>query len=610
MNKEALENQFSILCNRLKEERNEQGFWSGRLSSSALGVAVAIVAFKVNGDVNDNERILNGLRWLTTNQNADGGFGDTPESESNVSTTLLSYAAIFFCQHETPVYPLSRFERLSGLNCDANLQKINQYLNSQNIELKSDTICKSILKFYGNDYTFSVPILSMLFICKVIDDSSLRHIPQLPFEFTLLPASLYRFFNLQVVSYAIPALVAVGIFIFKNRKRSNFIIHSIRNKSIKKSLTKLENMMPESGGFLEAIPLTAFVCMCLISSDIKNFKVIDKGINFLRNQQRTDGSFPIDTDLSTWVTTLSIKALGSKINQVLDINAIDKLRLHLLNLQYKTKHPFNQAQAGGWGWTNFSGSVPDADDTSGAILALLQLYTGTNKENEAIISGCLWLLSIQNADGGLPTFCKGWGRLPFDSSCADITGHGFGALGGCIEKLKDKIPTDIQKKLTSGATKMLHFLEKNQNADGSWLPLWFGNQLATDKKNPVYGTARVSVYLEDCLQYESISDQHKSLIENMLKRSKNFILNQQNVDGSWGGKLGLAGTIEETSLSMSCLAKTHKTVCESAFYWLQNEYSRNNLKSSPIGLYFAALWYDERLYPLTAYIEAINRCLS
>ena len=43
------------------------------------------------------------------------------------------------------------------------------------------------------------------------------------------------------------------------------------------------------------------------------------------------------------------------------------------------------------------------------------------------------------------------------------------------------------------------YLEKHQSDDGAWLPLWFGNQLTENKTNPVYGTAKVCIYLGDCL---------------------------------------------------------------------------------------------------------------
>ena len=41
--------------------------------------------------------------------------------------------------------------------------------------------------------------------------------------------------------------------------------------------------------------------------------------------------------------------------------------------------------------------------------------------------------------------------------------------------------------------------------------------------------------------------------------------------------------------------------------WLS---SQEDLKASPIGLYFALLWYDEKLYPLIYEAEVYRRLLT
>ncbi len=597
MDKHQLEDQYITLCNTLIAEQNSNGFWTGKLSSSALAVAVSIVAIKLKGLPNHEERVNKGLQWLFSNVNADGGFGDTPESESNVSTSFLSYAAISFCQTEE-------------FHGTAVLQGIENYLESQGISLKSGDISKSVLSHYGKDYTFSVPILSMLMICGMLGEDDIKKVPQLPFEFTLLPSSLYRFFNMQVVSYAIPALVAVGIYTFKRKNRSNLLAKSIRNKSIEPAIKKLNGLVPDSGGFLEAIPLTAFVSMCLISSGYADNSIVEKGIGFIYNQQREDGSWPIDTDLSTWVTTLSIKALGDNLFTTFNPESIELMKNHLLNLQYKEKHPFNGAMPGGWGWTSFSGSVPDADDTPGAILALLEMYQGNDDEAKAIIDGCNWLVNLQNSDGGIPTFCKGWGRLPFDQSCADLTGHTLLALISSVDVLGDKISASQKTIFKKCIEKAIVYLQKYQHRLGSWMPLWFGNQQTSDKRNPVYGTAKVATYIQDCLKCKWLDYRLRLELQLMLTSAQNYLLDQQNSDGSWGGYKDIDGTIEETSLAICALAKKNKDACLKGFTWLEKEYKLNGLRSKPIGLYFATLWYDEKLYPLTFYIEALRRSLE
>ncbi|HBH85529.1 MAG TPA: hypothetical protein DDY34_17240 [Bacteroidales bacterium] len=240
----------------------------------------------------------------------------------------------------------------------------------------------------------------------------------------------------------------------------------------------------------------------------------------------------IDTDLSTWVTTLSIKALGTQLQSVLPRENILQLKKHLLTIQYKEKHPFNEAKPGGWGWTNYPGSVPDADDTPGAILALLEMYEGNQEDIDAIVNGCKWLVGLQNSDGGFPTFCIGWGHLPFDSSCADLTGHALLALLSSLEKLGNSIPFHLHRRIYRSAIKAVGYLQKHQANDGHWLPLWFGNQLTDDKKNPVYGTAKVCIYLEDCLLKRFARNEIKEKLITMVTSAKKYLLSQQNSDGN------------------------------------------------------------------------------
>jgi squalene cyclase len=597
METDLLRVQLDTLNERLIKEQNTEGFWTGMLSSSALSTATSIVAFKIYGKSEDERLIRSGYNWLCLNIKSDGGFGDTPESESNVSTSLLCYAAIYYCQPQ---------DHKAG----SILIAIEKFLKTRGITLGSQNIITSILEFYGKDYTFSVPILSMLALCGVLSVEAYDYIPRLPFELSLLPASYYRFFNLQVVSYALPALIGMGIYIHTHRKSKFSPGNIYRNRCIEPAIKKLIRIMPESGGFLEAIPLTAFVNMCLVASGKRENEVVSKGISFLRSQQRSDGSWPIDTNLSTWVTTLSVKALSNQMKSFISESGIKKLKNHLLDIQYKNKHPFNGAKPGGWGWTNFSGSVPDADDTAGAILALLEMYDGGSEEAKAIFNGCIWLEGLQNSDGGFPTFCRGWGRLPFDSSSADLTGHAILALTRSLEELNNDIPVALESRIKKSVVQAIKYLKKYQAEDGHWVPLWFGNQLTSDKKNPVYGTARVCIYLNDSLKFESVKPDLKMEREGMISSAQQYILSQQNSDGSWGGVKNVSGTIEETSLAISALASSHYDECMKGFEWLKQQVQKNDLKPGPIGLYFAKLWYDEKMYPLTFYIEALRRFLK
>ncbi|MCG6185860.1 prenyltransferase/squalene oxidase repeat-containing protein [Maribellus maritimus] len=593
MDSKILQDKINEVGRFVASELKPEGFWEGQLSSSALGVAVAVAALHFDDAKRNSKEIQKGILWLRKNINPDGSYGDTPESPGNVSTSLLVYAALnLYSAKEKSVKETQR--------------KIAVYLNSLKIDVNSPQVAEFILAHYQKDYTFSVPILAMCGLCNVPGEDAFNHIPQLPFELSLLPRRFYRLLNLSVVSYAIPALVAVGIVIFK-KKKSNLFWRIIRKFSIQKAMKILHKMLPESGGFLEAIPLTAFVALSLINSGFAETEVVKKGIQFLKRTQREDGGWPIDVDLSTWVTSLSVKAYRENLNGFLTTDQQDKIADHFKLIQNIRVHSFNGTGPGGWGWTNFSGSVPDGDDTPGVILALLKLQPKEMVKNE-VLAGAKWLKELRNNDGGFPTFSRGWGKLPFDQSCSDLTGHCLLAVSLVLETYRDEMESKDVRILEDIFTRALSYLEKEQSENGSWLPLWFGNQMNDGHLNPVYGTAKVVTYLKDAATHQWHSEKIKQKLEMMIQKGNDFLISLQNKDGSWGGDKNIPGTIEETSLAISAIiSEGNKEICESGLFWLEKYIQRNGFKSAPIGLYFASLWYDEKMYPVTAYLEALNR---
>ena len=584
------------LINLLRSEMNPNGYWEGRLSSSALGVAVSVTAFHFYDEEGLGREIENGVMWLVHNANSDGGFGDTPESQSNISTSLLCLAALHVNR--------DRFAFSAGT-----YTKLVSYLSRNKIDITSEQMARNVLDYYQTDYTFSVPILAMCALCGISGSNAFKKVPQLPFELSLLPRSFYRFLKLNVVSYAIPALVAVGIAVFKEKKQG-WLLRVVRQRAVEPSLTKLESLLPESGGFLEAIPLTAFVALSLIKAGYRDNRVVEKGIAFLKRTQRSEGSWPIDIDLSTWVTTLSVKALRDRIDSEFLPEARGRIVRHLLDIQNKSVHPFNGTSPGGWGWTSFSGSVPDGDDTPGAILALMILAdTANNEVNIAIERGCDWLLKLQNSDGGFPTFSRGWGKLPFDQSSADLTGHALLALTKSAARLNGFISERKLRKYHKSVVRGTRFLSDHQQDNGSWIPLWFGNQNHPEHHNPVYGTARVSSYLIDAVNTSVLDERLKVRLQGMIEKAQYYLASVQNNDGSWGGDKNIRGTMEETSLAVAALnsSSVYTINVKKGLAWLDEYYSAKGLQAAPVGLYFASLWYDEKLYPLTMYLEAL-RC--
>ena len=349
-----------------------------------------------------------------------------------------------------------------------------------------------------------------------------------------------------MVSYALPALIAIGQVRHHFHPARNPVIRLARNVSLQRTLQVLQQIQPASGGFLEAVPLTSFVVMSLIGSEQRYHPVAKLGLRFLARSARADGSWPIDTNLATWVTTLSVNALSvdSFLAELLPPEERRHIRDWLLSQQYRREHPYTQAPAGGWAWTDLPGGVPDADDTAGALIALHNLGPHDDTVVDAARAGVTWLLDLQNRDGGIPTFCSGWGSLPFDRSSPDLTAHALLAWLTWQETLRPR----LRDRVRAAKRRAVAYLATSQREDGSWIPLWFGNQWGDDDRNPAYGTARVLAALRKL----AVSD--SALAAGMIETGVQWLLSAQNEEGGWGGDRGVVCSLEETGLAVGALA--------------------------------------------------------
>ena len=572
------------------------GFWEGRLSSSALSTATALSALALADDPGDADRLRCGVAWLAGSQNADGGWGDTADSPSNLATTLLAIAAMHLVSRggHAPLEPLERAQAyLTARTCrtrHAPRDGLPQASpdgspHAEREEYKEDkedmkhAIVEAVGNEYGEDRTFAIPILMNCGLAGLVD---WKDIPSLPFELAAFPHSWYKALRLHVVSYALPALIAIGLLLERRHKPAGILRRVLRGAVRPRVLEKLRQIQPAQGGFLEAAPLTSFVAMAMIALYGPGQPVAAECLGFLRRSQRAEGAWPIDTNLSVWLTTAAVAALA----EAGKLDAIDRGRTArwIAARQHHVRHPSTQAEPGGWAWTHLPGGIPDVDDTSGAILALRALGHG-----EGVAAGVEWLLAMQNGDGGWPTFCRGWGKLPFDRSSPDLTAHALRAIGSGPE----------------GAIRRgLRYLDRVQQADGSWIPLWFGNQGAPSQTNPVLGTSRVLRALET-LDRGGAS----------AARGVEYLLRAQNVDGGWGGAEAVASSAEETAMAVAALAgwtetpATRPALVRGVGY-LRAAVTGTSGPAAAIGLYFAHLWYSEDLYPQIWTLEALGRAAA
>src|SRR5262249_50316163 len=96
-----------------------------------------------------------------------------------------------------------------------------------------------------------------------------------------------------------------------------------------------------------------------------------------------------------------------------------------------------------------------------------------------------------------------------------------------------------------------------------------------------------------------------------------WLLSVQNADGGWGGAAAVPSSIEETALAVEILldapgadtpgSPVESTVNRGLSWLLPPMEARGLPKPTPIGFYFAKLWYFEKLYPVIFTVAALGR---
>jgi len=130
---------------------------------------------------------------------------------------------------------------------------------------------------------------------------------------------------------------------------------------------------------------------------------------------------------------------------------------------------------GGWGFSNINTIQPDVDDTTASLRSIARNVQNDPVYLQAWEKGIRWVLSMQNTDGGWPSFEKntnnrllqlfpieGAEYLINDPSSADLTGRTLEFLGSY---------TNLTNNQTS-VRSAINWLVKHQEMNGSWYGRW------------------------------------------------------------------------------------------------------------------------------------------
>ncbi len=228
------------------------------------------------------------------------------------------------------------------------------------------------------------------------------------------------------------------------------------------------------------MPLTSFVVMSLASTGRAEHPVTRHGVGFLLDTVRADGSWPIDTNLAVWNTTLADPGPGRGQRRR---RRAGLPRLAAWSASTGGYTPSRTPRPGGWGWSDPTGAVPDADDTAGALLALAVLLnsggpTARQRIEAAALAGVDWLLALAKRRRRLAHLLPRLGNPALRPQRRRPDGPrpaGPARLAALVSSI-----APIDEAIRRG----LSYLARQQRPDGSWVPLWFGNQHYPGEENP------------------------------------------------------------------------------------------------------------------------------
>lgn len=184
------------------------------------------------------------------------------------------------------------------------------------------------------------------------------------------------------------------------------------------------------------------------------------------------------TDASVWNTSLISTAL-QLAGVTPDDPAVERANTYLLKRQHTKYGDWAihnpHGEPGGWGFSDINTLNPDVDDTTASLRAIAGSAGNSSQYQRAWDRGIQWLLTMQNDDGGWPSFERNtenpWldflpiekGEYIFgDPTSADLTGRTLEFLGNYTN-----LPADDPL-----IKKAVNWLFYHQEQDGSWYGRW------------------------------------------------------------------------------------------------------------------------------------------
>jgi sporulenol synthase len=569
---------IQFLTKKLITNQSEDGSWRFCFESGVMTDAYTIITLR-SLKIEDEPLIRALHQRIRSKQEPNGAWKVYPdEQEGNLSATVEAVFALLYSGYCHP--------------SDPHIQQAKQFIDTRGGVTQIESLLTKIILACCGQYPWS------------------SFFP-LPVELLLVPSAspvnFYDFSGYARVHLAPYMLLSDKRFVISNEwtpnlsdllryepsskvhrepsKRSNSLWNEL-NQFVEKlislpdhvhqlALHKAEHYMLdriETDGTLYSYASATFLMIFALLSlgNDKHHPLVKRAVQgFKLLQCRTYGTIHIQNSTSTvWDTALISHAL-QQAGLTAEHPAVLSAGRYLLSRQHTRLGDWSRRirnpVPGGWGFSDINTLNPDVDDTAAALRAIRRLDIHNMEYRNAFNRGLQWILSMQNDDGGWPSFEKNTDNpiltiLPIngadaaanDPSIADLTGRTLEFLG------RDAGLTYHHPFIRRAVS----WLQEHQEADGSWFGRW-GVCF-------IYGTWAA---LTGMLAVGE-NPKHPS-----IRRGVEWLLSVQNSDGGWGESCASDEKKRYIPLRQSTLSQTAWAVdALAAYYPKPNSAIENGIK--------------------------------
>jgi squalene-hopene/tetraprenyl-beta-curcumene cyclase len=511
-----------------------EGHWVGELESNTTLTSEYMLFCHFVGRV-DEVRQAKCVRYLLSEQQADGGWTLYYGGPSDLSTTVEAYFAMRVAGVPPDSPPMQRARQrihtLGGLSQARVFTKIFLALFGQfdwrGIPVIPPEIIFLPSSFYFNIYEFSswsrsviIP-LTILFAkkpvcplppdCQVAEELFLE--PPGPSRYTLKRRE--KGLSWELLFVCLDSLLKAS---------ERYALQTLRETALRRAeqwTLEHQDYTGDWGGIMPAM-LNSVLALVSLGYGLESPPVA-RGLEAIeRFGMEEPDSFRLQACVSpVWDTVLSVTALADSGVPRMH-SSMQKAVTWLLSKQVLCEGDWSiknrRGEPGGWSFEFYNDFYPDNDDTAAVLIALHKAGLPEQEKGEAMQRGLRWLLSMQCDDGGWGAFDVNnnkalLNKIPFadlesllDPSTSDLTGRVLELLGLIGFPRAHRI-----------VERAVQFVRRNQEPDGAWYGRWGVNY--------IYGTCHVLCGLS-------------SIGENMrqpyIRRAVEWLIEHQNADGGWG----------------------------------------------------------------------------